>query len=140
MKTVFLSGSYYTRIESKAIQEFKEKIKPLDDEETEEILLKDEYIKQNILKAKKAAQLLRDKGYNVFCPHFAIAGYCDDWEDENSEHRKKILEMCAQWIEICDVFAVIPGWQKSDGCRFEYAIAEANNKKIISLTYGQIGV
>jgi len=110
MKTVFLSGPYRDNIT------------------------------RNIKIAKKAAQLLRDKGYNVFCPHFAIAGYCDDWSDKDPEQRKRILSMCAQWIEICDVFAVIPGWQKSDGCRFEYAIAEGYDKEIIFLTYGQIGV
>jgi len=125
MKTVFLSGPYYTG----RSEFFKNKT-----------LEKAFLVKHNIKTAKAAARYLRDKGYNVFCPHLAIAGYCDDWTDNNSEHRTKILKMCAQWIEICEYFAVIPGWQKSDGCRFEYAIAEANDKKIISLTYGQIGV
>lgn len=110
MKTVFLSGPYSTG-----------------------------FLTCNISRAIHAARFLRDKGYNVFCPHVAIAGYCDDWT-EDKEHRKLILSMCAQWVEICEVFALIPGWQESDGCWFEYAIAEANDKPIIHLTYGQIGV
>ena len=108
MKTVFLSGPYLGNI------------------------------KKNTETAKKAARYLRNKGYNVFCPHVAIAGYCDDLDESYPENRKLILEMCYQWISICDYFAQLPGWNESDGCCKEYRMAEMCNKKIISLTYGQI--
>jgi hypothetical protein len=95
-------------------------------------------VEVNVKLAKHAARSLRDRGYNVFCPHVAIAGYCDDWNDNNKEHRGRILEMCAQWIKICDYFAQVPGWDRSDGCCFEYAVATISNKDIINLTFAQI--
>lgn len=94
----------------------------------------------NVKIAIKAAQYLRRKGYNVFCPHVAIAGYCSDMDDGNNEDHKKIMAMCLQWVETCDVFAIIPGWAKSMNCSAEYMIAEIHGKEKIFLTYKQIGV
>ena len=95
---------------------------------------------ENIKIAIKAAQNLRDKGYNVFCPHIAIGEYCTDMNDENKAEHKKIMKMCAQWIEICDAFAVIPGWEDSQNCSIEYECACALNKEIIYLTFKEIGI
>jgi hypothetical protein len=98
-------------------------------------------IKRNIEIAIKAAQYLRRTGYNVFCPHVAIAGYCKDMDEMNNQDDKKLINaMCEQWIQICDCIALIPGWEKSDNCHMEYAIADMNGKEIIHLTYGQIGI
>lgn len=90
--------------------------------------------------AIKAAQYLRKAGYNVFCPHVAIAGYCVDMDDSNIKDHYKIMEMCMQWISICDCMATIPGWEKSENCKAEFTRAASLNKMTIHLTYGQIGV
>lgn len=95
-------------------------------------------ITKNIAIAKRAARLLRDQGFNVFLPHTAIAGYCDDWTDTDPEHRNSILAMCVQWVGICDYFAQVPGWDKSDGCCLEYAYASAAGKEMIALTWGDL--
>lgn len=81
------------------------------------------------------ARKLRDQGYNVFCPHVAIAGYCDDLNDKNPVHRKKIMDMCFQWIDICDIFVLIPGFSGSPGAMKEYDYAVEKEKLIINLHY-----
>ena len=111
MKTVFLCGPYNTG----------DKVK-------------------NIKIAIKAAQYLRDKGYNVFCPHVAIASYCTDMDDNNKTEHALIMGMCLQWVEVCDVFAAIPGCGKSPNCELEYKYALSRGKHVIYLTYEEIGL
>lgn len=97
-------------------------------------------IARNIRIAIKAAQYLRDRGYNAFCPHVAIAGYMKDWSDDNPTQRNIIRMMCLQWVSLCDCIAMIPGWEKSEMCRAELAVAATESKIQINLTFGQIGV
>ena len=143
MKTIFLSAPFFTHIENSITNnliDFYNRYPVFKSENEIQIEIQKSYIKNNIQTAKKAARYLRDHDYNVFCPHTAIAGYCGDWSDDNPEQRHYILKMCEQWIIICDIFAQVPEWEKSDGCCFEYAIAQVHKKEIIYLTYGQIGI
>jgi len=95
-------------------------------------------IEKNTLRAIAASQYLRNHGYNVFCPHVGIAGYCSDMDDRDKEDHKKIMAMCLQWVEICDMIAIIPGYEKSINCQAEYTLSEVHGKEKIFLTNKQI--
>lgn len=92
----------------------------------------DEEIKNNILKACNMAKKLRNQGFNVFLPHSNFI-YCDDLEG-TEQGRREIMLLCKEWIDECDLFALMPGWQKSKGARGEYAHAQVQRKEIIYLT------
>jgi nucleoside 2-deoxyribosyltransferase len=96
----------------------------------------DEEVKENIHKAIKAATKLRDRGFNVFLPHANFV-YCEDLEP-TMEGRKKIFQLCYEWIDICDVVAFMPGWKKSPGACAEFKKAHQLHKKIIYLTESDI--
>jgi hypothetical protein len=68
----------------------------------------------NILKARKVAIRLWQKGYIVICPHLNTAlfdGYCPDdtW-----------LEGDIAILERCDVIYMLKDWNESRGARIEY--------------------
>lgn len=92
----------------------------------------DGQVKQNILKAISAARKLRNQGFNVFLPHSSLV-YCEDLE-QSEQGRREIILLCKEWIEACDLFAIMPGWQDSNGAREEYNYALSIGKEIIHLT------
>jgi len=89
-------------------------------------------IESNIEKVIRAAKKLRDTGFNVFSPHLNFT-FCKDIE-HTTKGRKLIMEMCFQFISVCDIFALMPGWSKSVGSREELVRARIQNKEIIYLT------
>jgi hypothetical protein len=135
MKTVFICGPYTT-----IIDEYKESYKRYKHNLKVKKIIERKCIEENINIAIKAAQYLYDHAYNVFCPHVAIAGYMEDKTDSNPENYRRVLEMCFQWIEKCDFFALLPGWNESAGCKEELSHAIENDKYIMYLTYERIGV
>lgn len=140
MKTVFLSGPY---LSGECDEKYKKKMEILAQGKKSPIcdkLIKLRIIKNNIKIAIKATQYLRKSGFNVFCPHLAIAGYCQDMNENNKQDRKLIIDMNLQWVEKCDIIAFIPGWQKSKGCREEFRYADDLKKKMRYLTNKEIGL
>ena len=93
-------------------------------------------VKENIERAIIAAAKLRDRGFNVFLPHGNFV-YCLDLQN-NFESRKKIYQLCNEWIEVCDVIAFMPGWKRSDGCCSEFKEACRFHKKIMYLTVNDL--
>ena len=142
MEKIFICAPYTTEIKDGIYKNQKQyylQVLNLTDDSITDIYLKKFSIERNIEIAKKTAQYLRKAGYNVFCPHVAIAGYCDDMDDNKKDDRDKILKMCFDWIRICDYIAILPYWEESDGCQKEYKLSKELNKKVIKLTYKQIG-
>ena len=67
----------------------------------------------NIRLASETGKLLLRLGHTPFCPHTMTAG----WEDECSWD--DFLRMDMEWLRMCDVIVLLPGWQTSRGARME---------------------
>lgn len=87
----------------------------------------------------EAAEKLRNKGYDVFCPaENDIKIYGDFWKncpkgshDEmgiNGDHvptYREVLRVDLNWIlDNAEIIAYLPGWEKSKGVKAEKALAE----------------
>lgn len=87
---------------------------------------KTEYeIAENIQHAEKYAKKYWALGYGVFCPHKNSAffgGVCPD---------EQFLEADLQFLKMCDIVVMIPGWTQSKGARDEHALAQKLGKEII---------
>jgi hypothetical protein len=82
-------------------------------------------IYHNIQKARKVAIKYWGKGYAVICPHLNTAfmdGACPDhvW-----------LEGDVEILKRCDLVVMMKGWEKSEGARHEYKVANAYMIKTI---------
>jgi len=72
---------------------------------------------KNIRLADKYALKIWKLGFDVFCPHTMTQSWVG---------KVKYWEMiCSDlnWLSVCDILFLLPGWQKSRGARVEVEVA-----------------
>jgi len=77
----------------------------------------------NIRRGIEAARYLMSVGYAVFCPFldFLIAFVGEDLSKET--YQRNSLE----WVKVCDIMFLLPGWENSNGVKREMELAKSLN-------------
>jgi len=74
----------------------------------------------NILKARRIAVEVANKGFTPLCPHLNTAHFQFDCKCTYEDYLKGDLEMLSR----CDYICMVPGWEDSPGARVEYDFAK----------------
>ena len=79
---------------------------------------------ENIFLAQKSAMYFITMSYDVFCPHTMLA---------HMEHlgSNRIMQICMNYLSICDIIALMTNWEYSNGSRDERTEAEKLGKFIL---------
>lgn len=101
MKIVFIAGPYFSRGDSKKIEE-------------------------NIRKAEKYQISLANAGIGFFCPHNHTEHFEKKAKAPEDFYRKLDMTFLKR---IADAILVIPGWKKSEGVKKEIGWAKKNGLK-----------
>ena len=76
-----------------------------------------------------AAEYMR-KGYAVFCPHTMSAHLDREHNEDGMLQHKDWLRNDVYWLQFCDAIHLLPGWDESEGAKFEYQVARLIGLKI----------
>lgn len=76
----------------------------------------DEDIQANIRLADEAGRQLAALGYNAFIPHKQT----DGWQATTDLTRDQYLALGLEWLELCHVIYLLPGWEQSNAGVLEY--------------------
>lgn len=89
-------------------------------------------LQQNIHDAKLMAMYYWGKGYAVICPHLNSANFDGLMTDS------VFLEGTMLMLSKCDVIAIHPNWEQSNGCIFEKRYAEQKGLEILRPEWDEI--
>jgi len=91
-------------------------------------------LQQNISDARLMAMYYWNKGYAVLCPHLNSANFDGLIADEQFLAGTKLM------LSKCDIIAMHPNWEQSEGCRNEHAFMhfEKGNSTILYPEWDEI--
>jgi len=73
---------------------------------------------KNIRLADKYALKIWKMGFDVFCPHTMT----QNWVGKVNYWEMIISDL--NWLAVCDILFLLPGWQRSRGARIEVQVAK----------------
>ena len=84
-------------------------------------------LEQNVAKAIEAGRQLITKGHNPFVPH--LYHYVQN-QGEHICDEDRWLEICLEWVVLCQGMLMLDGWRESTGARREWQYASAFGRQI----------